>query len=258
MPTKFVEIREVTSEPTESPSAAPTAPTTTPITTTTAPESSAAPPTTAPPMPTLSPTSVSGSECASSTTEVQCVGAGGGCLTQTKCTTWTATPAPLAVNKKFCYPESRWPGHLPISDEQQQRYSDEACDWFDGVTLREGTAGVKSYTNRTADGPPYWFMVGWLEGCTLEGGFTDQTLDQPIPGLSEVTCRSIMRDDYKGCKLTPFSMLLGGYCCRSQADTFPFYLGNNGGVGGYTVAGCIFYVFNICDYFTDFYCTELS
>jgi hypothetical protein len=181
--------------------------------------------------------------------------------TDTTTTTTTTTPpnttppgpteTPLAINAKRCYAESDFPNHGDISPDWVESYTWWACGQDDtapvDVVLGPDSAPLRF--NTVTNGVPYWFSVGWIEGCATS--VDQQSAWNPVPG-TEDTCQSLLWGNYANCKSFSRCLLAFQVVKKSPWGYLPTRVlildtGDNGGVGGYAEAGCLRYVFEPCD-----------
>ncbi|KAI1081985.1 hypothetical protein F5B20DRAFT_588095 [Whalleya microplaca] len=144
--------------------------------------------------------------------------------------TQTSKPKPTSTTPEMgqvtCFPESRRPLDIygPVNPDNYEKAVDKACAAFHKKDPKKPYPDDEmwSWLYKTKDGgTPYWFNVGWEDGCKLPGtDKQEQEMEDPLGGGSH-TCEKIFKDDI-------------------------FYHCNNGGRGGFIEAGCLVYAFEPC------------
>lgn len=170
--------------------------------------------------------------------------------------TTTNEPGPTStapeIGEVTCFPESRRPidQYGPVNPDNYEAAVDTACQAFQKHDPKKPkpTDEMWSWLYETKDGnTPFWFNVGWDEGCTLNGTDTqEEKMEDPL-GDGSHTCEKIFKDDiFWKCKfISTLRVIFSPWPIYPL--TPPVLLGgNNAGRGGFIQAGCLTYVFEPC------------
>ncbi|XXG94042.1 hypothetical protein Hte_000293 [Hypoxylon texense] len=120
----------------------------------------------------------------------------------------SSTPTAPKMGEVTCFPESRRPldRYGPVNPDNYEKAVDTACAAFATKDPKKpyGEDEMWSWLYQTKDGDtPYWFNVGWDEGCTLPGiDNQEEKMADPL-GDGSHTCGTIFKDDiFLKCKST--------------------------------------------------------
>lgn len=112
--------------------------------------------------------------------------------------------------------------HKDVRSATQGKFVDEACT-LGGITGPDDKGIIAGGRAKRESWLDYHYVAIWIPGCTTT--VDKQDTKQPIPGDDDVTCNTLLRNNYEAC--------------------------NNGGVGGWIDVGCLRFGFSIVDFPTE-------
>ncbi|KAI2605550.1 hypothetical protein GGR54DRAFT_621191 [Hypoxylon sp. NC1633] len=144
---------------------------------------------------------------------------------------------PLELKPVICNNESDFPGHADISGSALGQLASDFCAKSTILSPRSSATGG---TVTDDNGVNYFFSVQWVFGCVLEDGSEEQSVAAPLGDREHNTCLDLMKNDFFSCKFYIFVFRL---LLLYRVTDSHILVGNNGGVGGKTQAGCLLYTF---------------
>jgi hypothetical protein len=106
-------------------------------------------------------------------------------------------PVPVPVpdlKDRQCHDRS---SHGDVNDSEQASWAHVACQKFEDDSLDSGSeAEIYNPKGEYGGTLPYHFSISWIQGCKGDS----QNVGAPLKDKGDVTCVSLLVEDYKNCK----------------------------------------------------------
>jgi hypothetical protein len=106
------------------------------------------------------------------------------------------TPPPVAptLGRQECFPDD---GSANTKDSTQDRWARFLCD---KEVIFKGEGDFSFWVPHTSGGKlePYRYLITWIKGCKTTEAQQAKLL--PLKDNPQVTCYSLLRENYKNCK----------------------------------------------------------
>lgn len=113
-------------------------------------------------------------------------------------------PAP-ELKAQYCYPGDVFGTHADVLKNEQEAMAKRACKDAKGHVVKAGDKGSFVHFSQVDlfTGLPYVYDVSWDGNC--RSSVSEMDAGKPLPDRGDVTCESLLMEDYKNCKI--WSML---------------------------------------------------
>ncbi|KAI1290712.1 hypothetical protein F5Y03DRAFT_377873 [Xylaria venustula] len=116
----------------------------------------------------------------------------------------TTTITPLQAFDIVCNKESDFPGHADVSGSWQKKFAHIFGEFWgpEGGLMSDSSPDIVAKL-KDNHGISYEYSVSWISMCVTTG--EQQSFQFPLGEQSELDAETILKDNYKLCKISPVS-----------------------------------------------------